>query len=72
MFNDDPTIPPPGKRTGAGIDSIFPFLVKSLAAKPQVPADPDDASTVPQIDPAPPRRDAPPHPPKPGRRRSDE
>lgn len=54
MYNDDPTIPPPGKRTGTGIHSIFPFLVKSLASKPQVPAHPDDVATVPQLDPPPP------------------
>jgi hypothetical protein len=32
---DDPTIPPPGRRTGAGSWSILPYLVKSLAAKPK-------------------------------------
>lgn len=52
-YDDDPTIPPPGRRTGVGISSIFPFLTKSLATKPQVPAHPDDASTVPQLDPPP-------------------
>lgn len=31
---DDPTIPPPGRRTGEGSASILPYLVKSLAAKP--------------------------------------
>lgn len=59
-YNDDPTIPPPGKRTGVGISSIFPFLVKSLATKPQVPTHPDDASTVPQLDPPSPRTGAAP------------
>jgi hypothetical protein len=32
---DDPTIPPPGRRSGAGSWSILPYLVKSLAAKPK-------------------------------------
>jgi hypothetical protein len=41
---DDPTIPPPGKRTGDGIESILPFLVKSLAAKPQVHPQSDDSA----------------------------
>jgi hypothetical protein len=40
---DDPTIPPPGKRTGDGTESILPYLVKSLATKPQLQADPEDA-----------------------------
>lgn len=61
-FNDDPTIPPPGKRTGAGISSILPFLVKSLATKPQVPSHPDYESTVPQHPPAPPRKPDPGNP----------
>ena len=52
---DDPTVPPPGKRSGAGVGSIFPFLKKSLATKPQVPAQPEDATTVPQPDPPRPR-----------------
>ena len=34
-INDDPTIPPPGKRTGKGAESVVPYLVKSLASKPQ-------------------------------------
>jgi hypothetical protein len=41
---DDPTIPPPGKRTGAGIESILPFLVRSLATKPQVHPQPEDTA----------------------------
>jgi hypothetical protein len=40
---DDPTIPPPGRRTGDGTESILPYLVKSLATKPQVQAHPEDA-----------------------------
>jgi hypothetical protein len=32
---DDPTIPPPGRRSGTGSWSILPYLVKSLAAKPK-------------------------------------
>jgi hypothetical protein len=32
---DDPTIPPPGRRTGTGSSSILPYLAKSLAAKPK-------------------------------------
>lgn len=50
-YNDDPTVPPPGKRSGTGVGSIFPFLKKSLATKPQVPPQPEDISTVPQPDP---------------------
>jgi hypothetical protein len=41
---DDPTIPPPGRRTGDGTESILPYLVKSLATKPQVQAHPEDAA----------------------------
>ena len=40
---DDPTIPPPGKRTGDGTESILPYLMKSLATKPQVQPQPEDA-----------------------------
>jgi hypothetical protein len=36
---DDPTIPPPGQRTGMGSGSIVPFLAKSLAAKPRAHSD---------------------------------
>jgi hypothetical protein len=50
-IDDDPTVPPPGRRTGAGVGSIFPFLVKSQATKPQVEAHPDDESTMPMITP---------------------
>jgi hypothetical protein len=34
-WDDDPTIPPPGCRTGTGSGSILPYLVKSLAARPR-------------------------------------
>ncbi|MDP3760936.1 MAG: hypothetical protein Q8R01_10520 [Ramlibacter sp.] len=50
-YHDDPTVPPPGRRSGSGVGSIFPFLKKSLATKPQVPAQPEDMPTVPQLDP---------------------
>jgi len=56
---DHPTVPPPGKRSGMGVGSIFPFLKRSLATKPQVPAQPEDMSTVPQPDPPPPRPGGP-------------
>jgi hypothetical protein len=59
-FDDDPTVPPPGRRTGAGVGSIFPFLVRSLATKPQVETHPDDESTIPMLS----------QPDSPGRRRS--
>lgn len=47
IFHDDPTVPPPGKRTGTGLSSILPFLVRSRVAKPEVPPHPDDLHTVP-------------------------
>jgi len=50
-YQDDPTVPPPGRRSGTGVGSIFPFLKKSLATKPQVSAQPEDMPTVPQLDP---------------------
>jgi hypothetical protein len=40
-INDDPTIPPPGRRTGKGADSVVPYLKKSLASKPEA-GDRDD------------------------------
>jgi hypothetical protein len=52
LSNDDPTIPPPGTRTGQGIQSILPYLAKSLATKPQVPVHPDDISPPSVIDPS--------------------
>lgn len=39
---DDPTIPPPGRRSGAGSWSILPYLVKTLAAKPKEGPPPRD------------------------------
>jgi len=35
---DDPTIPPPGRRTGEGSASILPYLARTLAAKPMAAA----------------------------------
>ena len=55
IHEDDPTVPPPGKRSGTGVGSIFPFLKKSLATNPQVPSQPEDVTTVPQPDPPRPR-----------------
>ena len=34
-YDEDPTIPPPGSRSGRGAESVLPYLVKTLAAKPQ-------------------------------------
>jgi len=34
-INDDPTIPPPGRRTGKGAESVVPYLKKSIASKPK-------------------------------------
>jgi hypothetical protein len=34
-FCDDPTIPPPGRRSGSGSSTILPYLVRTLAAKPR-------------------------------------
>jgi hypothetical protein len=34
---DDPALPPPGSRSGDGTASILPYLLKSLATRPQVP-----------------------------------
>ena len=30
----DPTLPPPGRRWGAGAQSVLPYLTKSLQARP--------------------------------------
>jgi hypothetical protein len=30
----DPTLPPPGSRWGAGAQSVLPYLTKSLQARP--------------------------------------
>lgn len=35
---DDPSLPPPGRRSGAGSASILPYLLRSLASRPAVPA----------------------------------
>jgi hypothetical protein len=32
---DDPTLPPPGRRSGDGSTSILPYLLKTLATRPQ-------------------------------------
>lgn len=37
-FLDDPSLPPPGRRSGAGSASILPYLLRSLATRPAVPA----------------------------------
>lgn len=47
---DDKTIPP-GRRSGKGSASVVPFLVKSLATKPQVPVQPEDRETEDPQDP---------------------
>jgi hypothetical protein len=54
-YDEDPTIPPAGKRSGKGANSILPFLKRSLASKPQVQPQPEDEPTVPQFDPPPPK-----------------
>lgn len=43
-FCDDPTIPPPGRRSGSGSSTILPYLVRTLAAKPRDPAEPEPAA----------------------------
>jgi hypothetical protein len=35
----DGGLPPPGRRWGAGAQSVLPYLTKSLQAKPASPAD---------------------------------
>jgi hypothetical protein len=32
--DQDPTLPPPGSRWGAGAQSVLPYLTKSLQARP--------------------------------------
>lgn len=32
--DQDPTLPPPGHRWGSGVQSVLPYLTKSLQAKP--------------------------------------
>jgi hypothetical protein len=36
---DDPTLPPPGQRCGEGSTSILPYLIKTLATRPQPAAE---------------------------------
>lgn len=31
---DDPTVPPPGRRSGAGSAGVLPYLMRTIAAKP--------------------------------------
>jgi hypothetical protein len=50
-YHEDPTVPPPGKRSGTGTGSILPFLKKSLASNPHAPSPPEDAIIVSQPDP---------------------
>lgn len=52
VWGDDPTIPPPGRRTGAGSASILPYLVRTLAAKPKACAQPLDEQRTPTREPA--------------------
>jgi len=40
---DDPTLPPPGRRSGAGSASVIPYLLKSLATRPQAAENADRA-----------------------------
>ena len=47
VSSDDPTIPPPGSRSGHGSDSVLPFLARTLAGKPQVKPG-DFADTIPE------------------------
>jgi hypothetical protein len=37
--DEDPTLPPPGRRTGNGSDSVVPFLVRTLMTRPRPRAD---------------------------------
>ena len=34
LDEQDPTLPPPGRRWGAGAQSVLPYLTKSLQARP--------------------------------------
>ena len=36
----DPTLPPPGRRWGAGAQSVLPYLTRSLQARPAAAPDP--------------------------------
>ena len=44
---DDPTLPPPGTRTGTGSESLLPFIRKGLAANPTAPQPSDYADSKP-------------------------
>ncbi|MEZ0309697.1 MAG: hypothetical protein ACAH21_17370 [Ramlibacter sp.] len=57
-LNDDPTIPPPGRRTGKGADSVVPYLAKSLASKPAPQIDRDDTRPSARAAPRATRREA--------------
>ena len=35
LAQDDPTLPPAGRRSGTGSHSVLPYLHKTLAARPQ-------------------------------------
>lgn len=41
--DQDPTLPPPGRRWGAGAQSVLPFLTKTLQAKPASAPEPREA-----------------------------
>jgi hypothetical protein len=38
---------PEGRRSGNGADSVLPYLLESLKAKPQVTLEPDDENPAP-------------------------
>lgn len=38
--DEDNGLPPPGQRWGSGVESVLPYLTKSLQAKPAGHADP--------------------------------
>lgn len=52
IWDDDPTMPPPGCRTGKGSGSILPYLVKTLAAKPREGLEPTPPPAAPQQQPS--------------------
>lgn len=41
--DQDPTLPPPGSRWGAGARSVLPYLTKSLQARPSAPEQPRES-----------------------------
>jgi hypothetical protein len=47
-LDEDPTVPPPGRRAGVGLWSIVPYLQRTLEAKPKASAPSQD--TGPQLD----------------------